>query len=649
MRVAGWICGNCPAARAEFDSAAGCPRVWVCDEFAVYIVPSNAFQSPLPLDSVRVTTTQRYEQPANSTASLPSETASEAAPPRIDSIDLMADGLVSCDPKLDAVVTQPSAGDVEPMQCDTGDPARQRKRPRSRSLSPAAVAAGPPLVAKRSRTDLPLAANSLLSPRAALALTGANSLPTPPSGPGLTAPAPLPPAAKAEAQAALPDARAALAEGAKAAADAKAKRIKARATLMVDKRRWDRYLWFSYQVFQPKYVYGVSADGKLFNSFSGTVETNGYEIRMIDYKGGMRLEGLKLALGLPQGGQRVSTAGVAHDPLDEVMSGTERIEPSPSARAPMAIHRGLIALRPGQALVGMDPGVQRQYVAVHFTTFDIVLIKQLKESLASATTPAEREAIAAELHEVVFKLVRDRDRYQACSRKHYNHEVGNNLRVHLVRLWRKKYGLPEIDLKLSRLAGSLFQYTLAATQALPKYLAYAFDRRLARLKFFLDGKERQWWTDMGNGLKSCDAGGAAAGAVLLIGRNFGNFSMISSPSRAPVMARKMRGQHVDTHLVNENFSSQRCAPCTAAFPELAKDKSRNMAKPKDGRHATLRCPQCRDQRNRDVNAALNIVLFNIDIDKIVFVDGNPLDDQVFAPLVLAERARHRATPATTTA
>ncbi|KAI9189266.1 hypothetical protein H9P43_000697 [Blastocladiella emersonii ATCC 22665] len=190
VRVAGWIRGNCPAARVEFDSAAGCPRVWVCDEFSVYIVPSNAFRSPLPLHSVRATTTQPFEQPAESTASLPSETASEAAPPRIDSIDLMADG-------LGANVTQSSAGDVEPMQCDMGDPARQRKRPRSRSLSPAAVAAGPPLVAKRSRTALPLAADSLLSPLSALALTGANSLPTPPSGPGLAAPTPPPPAAPA--------------------------------------------------------------------------------------------------------------------------------------------------------------------------------------------------------------------------------------------------------------------------------------------------------------------------------------------------------------------------------------------------------------------------------------------------------------------
>ncbi|KAI9184247.1 hypothetical protein H9P43_003300 [Blastocladiella emersonii ATCC 22665] len=197
VRVAGWIRGNCPAARVEFDSAAGCPRVWVCDEFSVYIVPSDAFRSPLPLDSVRATTTQPFEQPAESTASLPSETASEAAPPRIDSIDLMADGLVSCDYGSGANVTQSSAGDVEPMQCDTGEPARQRKRPRSRSLSPAAVAAGPPLVAKRSRTALPLAADSLLSPLSALALTGANSLPTPPSGPGLAAPAPLPPAAPA--------------------------------------------------------------------------------------------------------------------------------------------------------------------------------------------------------------------------------------------------------------------------------------------------------------------------------------------------------------------------------------------------------------------------------------------------------------------
>ncbi|KAI9179546.1 hypothetical protein H9P43_004874 [Blastocladiella emersonii ATCC 22665] len=389
----------------------------------------------------------------------------------------------------------------------------------------------------------------------------------------------------------------------------------------VAKETWDRILWSASEVLKQKVVYRKVPDGSLVNKFNGEIKTDGYAVRVTDYLNGIRPKTQGVATGRPRATAKkrvpleTDPDYVAFDPLMQPLA----TEPAPpdGPDAGMKIHLGLIEVRVGQLVVVMDPGVKNQYVAFIATTKIIEALKYLKSLVEFSLTindPQYKTDVAEYVRQRVHLLAKSRALFRSCSSRHFHHEVRTYLLTRRTKMWRARRGLPALDAALSRAraSGDLGNYTSVMTKVLPRYLDYALDRRVARLKFFAECSRRQWWDDLALELKD---------AVVLVGRNFGNFGIISAGPRGPIveMVKNLRRRRVDVYLVNENYSSKRCAVCAFARPNEAKNGDCDMVHPPSAPHATLMCASaCRDQRQRDTNAALNILCMNL--DKLVLVD-----------------------------
>ncbi|KAI9190416.1 hypothetical protein H9P43_001850 [Blastocladiella emersonii ATCC 22665] len=422
------------------------------------------------------------------------------------------------------------------------------------------------------------------------------------------------------------------------------------------------------------------------HKFQGRISTDGHVVRMYLYKGGIRPradtvggggdeeedeEGaggstVKKAAGKKKAGTKTTTtttttggrqgrrstgkfdkpfAGVSVDgagglTLDQVLAEADKLAPHGSVQVPIPggrdkieSHKKKIVVRYGQRMFVIDAGV-RDFLTGFVVPFELARLFRRLQYLAYLAAQGGdgpwSEVLKAYIRSAVSRVVLTRPLFWSLSSDEFHHHVGTDQAREQRKASRAKAGLVQGDAAHSCVAGDHRAVARVATEYMEAKVEENCSHGVCSTKFTNEGRRKAYWADLARALR---------GHVVLIGRNFSGFDMISAANKGPVveMVKELRSRGVTVYAVNENYSSKWCAACAMADPAAAKaDKTNPLGKTNKKVSQTRACRRCGVRVQRDRNAAVNILSFAI--KQLVFedqakdADGNPLP---------AARPKHR--------
>ncbi|KAI9183892.1 hypothetical protein H9P43_002944 [Blastocladiella emersonii ATCC 22665] len=464
-----------------------------------------------------------------------------------------------------------------------------------------------------------------------------------------------------------------------------------RAFLFLHRARSDLAHWTAlldlYNGFvDPRILRRDGPGGSLINQFQGRISTDGHVVRVYLYKGGIRPradtvgdggneeddeEGaggntVKKAAGKKKAGTKATTtttttggrqgrrstdkfdkpfAGVSVDGagglmLNQVLAEADKLAPHGSVQVPIPggrdkieSHKKKIVVRYGQRMFVIDAGV-RGFLTGFVVPFELArLFRRLQYLAYLAARGGDgpwSEVLKAYIRSAVSRVVLTRPLFRSLSSDEFHHHVGTDQAREQRKASRAEAGLVPGDAAHSCVAGDHRAVARVATEYMEPKIEESCSHGVCSTKFTNEGRRKAYWADLARALR---------GHVVLIGRNFSGFGVISAADKGPVveMVKELRSRGVTVYAVNENFSSKWCAACAMADPAAAKaDKTNLLGKTNKKVYQTRACRRCGVRVQRDRNAAVNILSFAI--KQLVFedqakdADGNPLP---------AARPKHR--------
>ncbi|KAI9179860.1 hypothetical protein H9P43_005192 [Blastocladiella emersonii ATCC 22665] len=285
---------------------------------------------------------------------------------------------------------------------------------------------------------------------------------------------------------------------------------------------------------------------------------------------------------------------------------------STGGRDKIESHKKKVVIRYGQPMFVIDAGV-RDFLTGFVVPFELArLFRRLQYLAYWAADGGDgpwSEVLKAYIRSAVSRVVLTRPLFRSLSSREFHHHAGTDQAREQRKAPRAKAGLVPGDAAHSCVAGDHRAVARVGTEYMEAKVEESCSHGVYSTKFTNEGRRKAFWADLARALR---------GHVVLIGRNFSGFGMISAANKGP-------------------FSSKWCAARAMADPAAAKaDKTNLLGKKNKKVYQTRACRRCGVRVQRDRNAAVNILSFAI--KRLIFegqakdADGNPLT---------AARPKHR--------
>ncbi|KAI9189350.1 hypothetical protein H9P43_000783 [Blastocladiella emersonii ATCC 22665] len=413
------------------------------------------------------------------------------------------------------------------------------------------------------------------------------------------------------------------------------------------KRLWDAKVKAAEKLIKPKYIYSYDhATNSFTNLFSGAMFVDRETAHLVMYRGGM----------LPSNSGAAGSAAVSR-----ARTLQERARELRQANRPPPTR---IRVPAGNLILAADPGGTKMETCLVMTPEKALELKHITEHSIDATQhAASAGATAADMAAAVDAQAVSRSSvgYVVSTRGGvlgdfkfvdwtpgaWHQYAGGRLAQQLKKKWLDKNGLDEAYRLLKESAASDHNRSTVPIEVRSQNMKVLLAAALCPQVGWL----RRTKIDMRNRLLDLFAV-ALRGITVLFGHWYQS-GMLRLKSKGPVkeFRDEMKRRGVDIHIVDEAYTSKRCAACWSAQrgvngDSLAKDGAfdlKNREYEEDGvikkEHRAVYCRTCKRHYNRDRNGAANIffkTLHLLDFDQAVAPAPHDDDDGMDLDLDLSD-------------
>ncbi|KAI9190372.1 hypothetical protein H9P43_001806 [Blastocladiella emersonii ATCC 22665] len=158
--------------------------------------------------------------------------------------------------------------------------------------------------------------------------------------------------------------------------------------------------------------------------------------------------------------------------------------------------------------------------------------------------------------------------------------------------------------------GDLGAMAAARTAAAPEMIKFGAQEKLMRTKANVKSERQRYFAELVNAARGFEG----RRVIFLIGHAT-DFASAPAHHSGPVkeLVRTLRKNRIPVYMINECYSSKRCAACSMTDPAAARGEC-NLVQTGSWRDKS--CPCCKFHYHRDLNACLNIAMNALDMLEI---------------------------------
>ncbi|KAI9168217.1 hypothetical protein H9P43_007589 [Blastocladiella emersonii ATCC 22665] len=222
--------------------------------------------------------------------------------------------------------------------------------------------------------------------------------------------------------------------------------------------------------------------------------------------------------------------------------------PIPGGRDKIESHKKKIVVRYGQRVFVIDAGV-RDFLTGFVVPFELARLFWRLQYLAYLAAQGGdgpwSEVLKAYIRSAVLRVVLTQPLFQSLSSREFHHHVGTDQARNQRKASRAKAGLVPGDAAHVCVASDHRAVARVATEYMEAKVEESCSHGVCSTKFTNEGRRKAYWADLARALR---------GHVVLIGRKFSGFGMISAADKGPVveMVKELRLRGVTVYAVDEN-------------------------------------------------------------------------------------------------